>query len=255
MTEFIHEKIRLWGDLAFTVDGNSKITASDGTYARPVPNAFSLPHISTCPGSTPSCRSSCYVHGLQRHAPEVYRTYMENERALHAVLGSAGESTAARVLGSWIADNCTRFRWHVSGDVFSLAYARWIRSVCASAPAVQFWIYTRSHWLAAGLDKEPNLTVNLSADRDNWLIANATARATGLRLCYMSQNAHDVPPLPPGSVIFPDYPARGRELDDPTAHAWWQARTAAERRMVCPPDFFGQSEQHRCGPCTKCLVK
>lgn len=255
MTEFVQTKIKLWGDVCFTIDGNSKITCEDGTYEAPAPNAFSLPHIATCPGSTESCRSSCYVHGLQAHAPEVYRAYMDNERALHAVLGTRSALMSARVFGTWVAAHCTRFRWHVSGDVFSRDYADWIVAVCATAPSVRFWLYTRTFSLVPALRAAPNLAVNLSADRDNWVRAHATYRANpGTRLCYMSQHAHDVPPLPPGSVIFPDYPARGRDIPTPTEHPWWIARTRAERRMVCPPDFFGQRAEHRCGPCKKCLV-
>ena len=254
MTAFIHTNVHLWDGMSFTIDGNSKITADDGTYDNPIPNAFSLPHISTCPGSTSSCRTSCYVHGLQKYAPDVYRAYMDNERVWHAVHNARREMEAAQMLASVIADTCTRFRWHVSGDVFSEPYARWIVRVCRLAPDTQFWLYTRSLNLLRALVGEPNLVVNVSADRDNWVLASAAAKSYKLRVCYMSQNDNDVPPLPKGSVIFPDYPARGRELAQPTGHSWWVARTQKERKMVCPPDFFGQSEQHRCGPCTKCLV-
>lgn len=251
MTAFTQHKIPLWGDLSFTIDGNSKITCEDGSYDQPVPNAFSLPHIATCPDSTAACRSSCYVHGLQKHAPEVYRSYMDNERAVHSVLRSR-PIEGAQLLAGYIAENCTRFRWHVSGDVFNREYAEWIVSVCEMAPGTKFWIYTRSLGEMRTLDDAHNLEVNISADSDNWALASAVAHKTGCRLCYMSQGEAP-PPLPPGSVIFPDYPVRGRELDRPTEHPWWLYRTPYERRMVCPADFFGQSEQHRCGPCAKCL--
>jgi hypothetical protein len=89
------------GELSFFVDGNSKITASSGTYAEPMPNAFSLPAASVergvfpdlpdrapqaCPGSTEVCRASCYVRGLAKHAPDLYAKYRENDRALRTVL-------------------------------------------------------------------------------------------------------------------------------------------------------------------------
>ena len=86
MTQFTFATIPLWDGLAFYVDGNSKITWDNGTYAEPKPNAFSLPHIATCPGSTDRCRTSCYVHGLKKSAPDVYRHYELNELALHNVL-------------------------------------------------------------------------------------------------------------------------------------------------------------------------
>src|SRR5690606_41636977 len=60
----------------------------------------------------------------------------------------------------------------------------------------------------------------------------------------------ELPPadLPDGSVVFPDYANRGRDLEpDARSHPWWQALTERQRRMVCPADFFGQSREYRCG--------
>jgi hypothetical protein len=261
-TAYVWTEVPIGGGLVFYVDGNSKITASNGTYADPVPNAFSLPHQSTCPGATPSCLASCYVHGLEKHAPATYARYRQNEQALHRVLMTAqGADYAASALGDWIAEHAPGgFRWHVSGDIMHSRHAAWIARACVWSHRVTHWIYTKSFACVPPLLAAPNLTINLSADRDNYGDAAALAsdcyEDTGrtLRICYMSQAPEDVPAdLPPGSVIFPDYPARGRELDDPTSHAWWQARTHAERAMTCGADFFGQSEAHRCGPCRKCI--
>lgn len=287
-TAYAWTEVPIGNGLVFYIDGNSKITASNGTYAKPVPNAFSLPHQSTCPGATPSCLASCYVHGLEKHAPATYARYRQNERALHRVLFSPIVARrAASALGAWIDMNVREFRWHVSGDVMHSRHARWIADVC-NASRARHWIYTKSVGALIDLAEPENLVVNLSADRDNYADMRAAAVAFGLRVCYMSQSPDDVPPdLRPWDVIFPDYPARGRELMkcrdcgwlgsetpwrteggnklcpngcahgsltlEPTEHPWWQARTPAERRLVCPPDFFGQSEAHRCGPCRKCI--
>jgi hypothetical protein len=100
-----------------------------------------------------------------------------------------------------------------------------------------------------------NLTINLSADRDNWDTAYTVwdMWSKFVRLSYLSTG--EVPEnLPAGSVIFPDYPYRGRDLENPTSHSWWKDLSKEQRQMVCPADFFGQSEQHRCGPCKKCLL-
>jgi hypothetical protein len=72
------------------------------------------------------------------------------------------------------------------------------------------------------------------------------------RITYFSHDG-TLPELPDGSIIFPNYSVRGRDLDKPTTHPWWQSLSPRERKMVCPTDFFGQSEAHRCGPCDKCL--
>lgn len=255
-TTFIHAEIPLWDGLSFHVDGNSKITLDNGTYAEPRPNAFSLPHIATCPGSTERCRESCYVHGLKKAAPEVYRTYELNEMALHSILGSEDQSKAAAFkLGNWIRRNAPAgFRWHVSGDVFSKAHATWIDDVCRCAPDVPFWIYTRSLHLARYLACSKNLALNISVDRHNFERAANLATVIGARLCYLvSEPSEVLPELPPGSVIFPDYPLRGRSLPIATEAPWWQSIDTEQRRMVCVADFFGQSEEHRCGPCKKCL--
>lgn len=282
MTTFIHERVELAPGLSVVIDGNSKITAGNGTYANPTPNAFSLPAASVhtapwCPGSTPTCRASCYVKGLAKHAPDVYEAYTDNARTLRWILGNTDDSqwlTSAQALGRWIAEHCAGgFRWHVSGDVWDGDHAAWIVRVCLESRNVRHWIYTRTLSAVPALMLAPNLTVNVSADRDNYADARDCAAQNGARLAYMA-TPHDFDPhgwcracgagditdtpciprdLPDGSVIFPDYPLRGRELAEPTSHPFWQGASHRVHLMTCPADFFGQSEQHRCGPCMKCI--
>jgi hypothetical protein len=258
MTDYCFTEVYVLPGKALYLDGNSKITAGNGTYAEPVPNALSLPHIATCPGSTEVCRSSCYVHGLQKHAPEVYAKYQQNERVIHSLLmDPLGAEVAAYNLATWIKQSCPEgFRWHVSGDVFSKQYAGWIQMVAAKSAPVLHWIYTRSLDLVPDL-KDPqihNLVVNVSTDRDTYPEARKVALTEGVRLCYLTQDGTLPDDLPSGSVIFPDYAVRGRSLPEPTTHAWWQGLSQDHRKMVCPADFFGQSEQHRCGVCRKCMA-
>jgi len=256
-TSFCAVEVELGHNASVWIDGNSKITARNGTYSEPTPNAFSLPHVATCPGSTPFCRKSCYVHNLEKHAPDVFAMYKHNERVVHLILECDDlyvKSTL--VLGEWIENNCKDFRWHVSGDVFGKDYAGWIVNVCKDSPGVRHWIYTRSHWLVKDLLNAPNLTVNLSADKDNLTIMeNIHVRFPSTRLCYMTSDVDPkhLPVLPDDSVIFPDYALRGRELDEPTTAPWWLGLSHREKTQVCPADFFGQSQHHRCGPCDKCL--
>jgi len=260
-TQFIHDTITFPGG-SFVVDGNSKITRSNGTYAAPSPNAFSLPaasvdnrvHGSYCPGSTPVCRGSCYVRGLAQHAPDVYAAYSRNALALRVALLDTAHGRAAHALAEWIATHARGgFRWHVSGDVWHAGHAAWIVQVCRLAPAVPFWVYTRTMHVVEVLVRAENLAVNVSADRDNWLVASAVARAHGARITYLCDDG-TLPPLPPGAVIFPDYNLRGRDLAEPTRALWWLGLTHEQRAQVCGADFFGQSESQRCGPCNKCLT-
>lgn len=259
-TQFIHATIPLPSGHHFTIDGNSKITRSNGTFAEPAPNAFSLPAASVdgagtyCPNSTPTCRASCYVKGLAKHAPDVYNAYARNATALRLALMDQ-RHRAAVALAAWIREHARGgFRWHVSGDVWHEQHAAWITRVARLAPDVPMWIYTRTLSAVSILVQSDNLAVNVSADRDNVILATTVARANGARVCYMSTDG-EVPELVRGDVIFPDYPLRGRELAEPTRALWWLGLTHEQREMVCPADFFGQSEAHRCGPCTKCLTK
>ena len=254
MTRYVHTTVDVgYGKLV--IDGNSKINLDD--YYEPTPNALSLPHVSTCPGATPTCLRSCYVNGLQRNAPDVCESYRANEATLHrALMTPDARAASAERLGAWIGANVSGFRWHVSGDVMCDRHAWWIVDVCRQSPCTPHWIYTRTLQLADVLCQARNLSVNLSADADNWAAARRVAEHTGARLCFEASGEGAVPAgLRAGDVIFPDYPLRGRELDEPTSAPWWQGLTQEQRRMVCPADFFGQSERHRCGPCKRCLVR
>ncbi len=258
------------------LDGNQKITAGNGTYEDPKPNAFSLLAEAVeqretegrragadCPGSTSVCRASCYVHGLEKHATDTYALYRHNSADIRRILKlELGEKSEwVQLMADWITANAAGgFRWHVSGDVFSRAYAAWIAAVISRSPDVDHWIYTRSFDLVEPLLDLNNLALNLSCDRENHAAAvafkaGAEARqlSTPMQLCYLTDDGV-LPELPPGSVIFPDYGLRGRGLADPTESDWWKGLTPEQRKQVCGVDFFGKSASMRCGPCRKCLL-
>gem|GEM_PF-3576941 len=262
-TKFVLESMNIavskTKSFTFFFDGNGKITAGNGTFENPVPNSFSLRQIADCPFATSTCKRECYVHGLKKAEPEIYEAYEANSKALREILENHDYmKIVAEAFAYWIVRRCPDgFRWHVSGDIISQAHAKFIESVCVLARLVPFWIYTRSFDYALPLMWVPNLTVNLSADEININRAIAIANKFGLRICYMVVNMDDpsLKKLPDSSVIMPSYELRGRVFDDPKQAPWWQSLTARQKRMVCPPDFFGQSEKRRCGPCKKCLVK
>ena len=254
-TKYVFTWVPVGENLKLYIDGNSKITAANGTYEDPKPNALSLPHISTCPGATEQCMSVCYIYGLKNNAPEVYKKYMQNERVIHRFMMSIGSMFfAVDALANWISENCPGgFRWHVSGDMMNQRYAAWITMVAKKSPDVRHWIYTRSIDLVPVLSEATNLAVNISADSDNYTHARAMARISGARICYLTRDGSIPEDMEEGDVIFPDYSLRGRDMKKPTEHTWWQNLPQKHRRMVCSADFFGQSERHRCGPCKKCL--
>lgn len=259
-TKFALDSITIvYGDKCyeFWFDGNSKITLGNGTFENPTPNAFSLVQVDDCPGATTICKEVCYVHNLEKAEIEVHNKYRSNSENMRALMKAPLEVRWHVTLkfANWINLHCKEgFRWHVSGDIFSPQYAEFIASVCLFTNNINFWIYTRSFDFIkpfAGLD---NLVVNLSADKDNWNEVVKVHDDYGFRICYLTMDG-TFPKLPPGSVIFPNYELRGRDLEKPIKSKWWQGLTLDEQKMVCPPDFFGQSEIMRCGPCDKCLVK
>lgn len=243
--------------LSFYFDGNGKITRENGSFDNPVPNAFSLVQVEDCPFATSTCKSVCYVHRLEKAKAEIHSAYKHNSRVIREVLENEHYFYGTVLaFSNWIREHCFKgFRWHVSGDIISLKHALFIRGVCDATLEVPFWIYTRSFAYLRPLlfPTTKNLVINLSADRDNLAQAMFWHKDFGLRICYLTVDG-EVPELPNGSVIFPSHELRGRDLPNPKDAPWWQMLNSRNRRMVCPPDFFGQSEKLRCGSCKKCLV-
>ena len=269
------------------LDGNSKVTAWNGTFDEPMPNAFSLEAQAVvdrerdpqwlgenehCPGSTPTCRKSCYVHGLEKHAKATYELYRHNSTMIRRILADESLTTKWVIaMADHISSYCKGgFRWHVSGDVFSAEYAEFIERVCKRSFDVVHWIYTRSFdpkilgpLFNASTANGGNLALNLSCDKDNIREAVLAAdyfshmsHEEPLRLCYLVEAVDPIVPsdLKPGDVIFPDYDLRPRSVEDPTAHPWWASLTLNQRKMVCPVDAFNKSETRRCGPCSRCMT-
>lgn len=272
-TAFCHAELLGPGGFVLYVDGNGKITRDNGTLDEPRPNAFSLVQIADCPGSTPTCRAGCYVHGLEQHAKSTHDLYTHNSATIRAILAEdALASEWAMFFAAWLTNNVTSFRWHVSGDVFDDAYAEWIADVCRESPKVEHWIYTRSFAHAAPLVKVStvfggNLALNLSCDVDNYAEACAFRDAHircipragfdnmgelhALRLCYYTRDGAVPDHLPSDSVIFPDYNLRAAASGGPP---WFAGLEGREKKMVCPVDYNGKAENRRCGPCDRCLT-
>jgi hypothetical protein len=267
-------------------DGNGKITAGNGTLKNPRPNSISLPSqavtdarllidpdhafdpdadLKDCPGSTQTCRAACYVGPLSLAQRELYRLYEQNAATIRALLEDESLAMAwARRVAYWITTIAPAgFRWHVSGDVFSLEYAEWIAEVVRMSAPVRHWIYTRSFDYLAPLAgvatiNGGTLALNLSCDKDNYLAARDTQAAWRLvggapRLCYLTVDGYVPPNLGPGDVIFPDYALRPRAAPSLADADWWQRLTPYQRGLVCPVDAHGKAENRRCGPCERCL--
>lgn len=248
-------RVKVIGPTGFLwIDGNGKITAGNGSLDDPKPNAFSLVEIDDCPGATSICREACYVHGIKKYSPETHDLYFHNSRRIREVLAGRRADEWAVIFAAHISRHCVGgFRWHVSGDIFSLAYAQWIARICMNSADVRHWIYTRSFQYVGALHGIRNLTVNLSCDAENYPEAKAAhAQFPQTRLCFLTREG-DVPPdLDDGSVIFPDYQLRG---GNEAGQIWFGELSPQYKSFVCPVDFHGKAENRRCGPCDRCLVQ
>lgn len=270
-TSFCSARLDGPGGLHLYFDGNGKVTASNGTLHDPKPNAFSLPAagisgIEHCPQSTPTCRKACYVEGLNKAQPDLYALYEQNAANIRTIL--ADEDLAndwAMHVAHWITTNAAGgFRWHVSGDLFSMQYAEWIADVCRESPSVRHWIYTRSFdflgpLVGASTINGGNLALNLSCDVDNYHAAREAAETWeqdggAPRLCYLTVDGVVPASLAADDTVFPDYPLR---LGAKTfaESDWWQSISQFQRGLVCPVDVRGKSERVRCGlnNCDRCL--
>lgn len=260
---------------AIFVDGNGKITAGNGSFSEPLPNAISLlpgnvgERRARCPGSTSICRASCYVHGIEDKRGDVLARYEHNSEMLDAILDDTNRVQLewAEAIAAWIRVHARGgFRWHVSGDVVSESHAELIAEICIGSPLVKHWIYTRSFEFLEPLrdvstTRGGNLAINLSADAENIDAACVAALDPvghghkPLRIAYLAKSG-EIPMVCGEDVIFPDYHLRGigaNPIEMRAGSEWWQGLTGEQRRMVCPVDFYGASEDRRCGPCDRCL--
>jgi hypothetical protein len=209
--------------------------------ATPESGSFSLVQIKDCPGSTVSCRAACLAHELERHRPETHELYRRNSETVRKVLKdpSAADEWAA-ILGRWIAENCPAgFRWHVSGDIFSIDYAEWIASVCRRSPQVRHRILTRSLQFLGPLlpvraGRGGNLELNLSADEDNWQRVGRKADLLELQVAYMTADGRIPISLLPGDMIFPPRAASSE---------WFDELSPEYKQMVRPVDHIQQGER------------
>ena len=156
-------EITLW------FDGNGKITKGNGTFDKPVANSFSLVQKDDCPFATEICKSVCYVNNLEKTEVRVHDKFKHNSKAIREILNNpVTQKIVEDAFAQYIRRFCSNgFRWHVSGDIFSVEYAKFITSICKKVPRVRCWIYTRSFDYLSELYEIQNLAVNLSADKEN----------------------------------------------------------------------------------------
>jgi hypothetical protein len=151
-----------------------------------IANAFGLPAGKdfSCPGQTATCGKICYAGKLEKIYKGVRSVLTANFEALRNAGGIDGMTELLAAMISEFNAECEhknaekKFRIHWDGDFFSRDYAQAWANVVRAFPEITFWVYTRSFGAINVLDiitDIPNLTVYLSADKDNIALANERA--------------------------------------------------------------------------------
>jgi len=182
-------------------------------------NAFSLPASSSvCLYATPTCSAGCYAKKGRFRFKYVRNSYHRNWRVLRKAR-KAG-AMAELLTTALAAERFALFRIHVSGEFFSLHYAKAWRLTCREYLSALFWAYTRSRdsRVLKVLAQIPNLRLLLSCDQDNWRqMLQISRQFPGFGLSYYTVG--EQPParlharadaVAGGLVVFPDRSVRNR---------------------------------------------
>jgi hypothetical protein len=203
---------------------------------------FSLPVITTCPGSSSVCRDLCYADRAQSRfsTPAVRRCYEEN---LELSKRDDFHLIVTDLLSRPRRDNIM-VRLHVSGDYYDEAYARKWLYVVGHSPRITFWCYTRSWRVPAirpvleELGGMPNMSLWYSCDKET---GRPVDFHPAIRLAYMRIAESDKPAYTP-DLYFREHAIR---------------KTVEKHvggTLVCPPEN-GVSHSVRCTSCRICVVR
>jgi hypothetical protein len=165
-------------------------------------NSFGLPSgkAFTCPGQTGFCEKICYAGKLEKIYSGVRDILMHNWNLLKDASFDEMETLLFEMMVSFESETLAQeakgknptwdFRIHWDGDFFSRDYAKAWVSVIKKFPHIRFWVYTRSFYspvnvidILAGVE---NLSVYLSADKDNIGEANDVAAQYGVSIATVA---------------------------------------------------------------------
>jgi len=151
---------------------------------------WSIPAVTTCPGATSACLTSCYAKRGNFVFPAIQNFFRQNYE------GSQEESFVEVMSGLILQKQCRVFRIHISGDFYSKEYIeKWIQIVGnvnkrlgKTGEFCRFYFYTRSWRIKELLPalrrfaKMPHVYAWLSADRSS----GVPAKVGNARIAYMS---------------------------------------------------------------------
>lgn len=201
---------------------------------------WSMPAISTCPGSTETCRTLCYATQGHYRFGSLQHRYQENFRF------SMGRTFVAEVSDEIRRSGARVVRIHGAGDFYSGAYVAEWREIVQAFPGVTFYAYTRSWTLPEmaesieGLASERNFHMWYSLDKETGVPAK---KPRGVRYAYMVVSDEEEGLIPKGmDLIF--------RVREDSAKKWMKGA------LVCP---YEQKVERKtpmsCEVCKICFTK
>lgn len=145
-------------------------------------HAWNLPPVSTCPGSTPTCRRACYARKNRFTYPAV------KERLRWNLVQAKRDDFVERMTKELTRKGVLVCRIHSSGDFMNRAYAEKWLEIIRACPRVTFYTYSRSHVLPEIAEvlvlmaSEPNARIWYSLDQD---MEQPESVPPNIRLCYL----------------------------------------------------------------------
>ena len=168
---------------------------------------FDLPAGLTCPGKSKLCHRRCYARRGRFTFPQI------RERLKWSYEQSKRGDFVERMSDELYRKGIVLMRWHVSGDIYSPAYARKMLEIVGRSLHTTFWLYTRS-WrvnaiypLLRAISIMPNMKLWFSADAETGYPDNVPE---GTRVAWMQTEADD--DVENADLVFLDHPLRRKSI-------------------------------------------
>jgi hypothetical protein len=197
---------------------------------------WSVPAVTTCPGSTATCRRVCYATKsrflLEAVKARLRWNWQQAQRP----------DFVDRMVSEVRKKGCLVVRIHASGDFASVEYAEKWYEIIRRSPRAKFYGYTRS-WRCADIAQVleriaalDNCQLWYSLDADTGLPEHIPV---GVRLCYLQTDD--------------ETPEEGADLLFRTRGLRKEKRTRVGLTVICPSETpQGRSNDVNCGNCRRC---
>lgn len=198
---------------------------------------FDLPAGTTCPGKSKLCYRKCYARRNRFSYPQV------QERLRWSYEQSKRGDFVERMVDELYRKGIVLCRLHVSGDIFSPAYARKLLEIIGRSSHTTFWAYTRS-WrvktifpILKAISIMPNMKLWMSADAETGYPPEVPQ---GVRVAWMMTQEQEEAEL--ADLLFLDHPLRKVRLP------------LAILDKVCPTETpEGKAKGVTCATCQLCF--